>query len=49
MPEIVRVLVSEGALVAFSAAGLVATTVAILRDARLQRAEPSRQAVRFEN
>ncbi|MGH2451023.1 MAG: hypothetical protein ACRDGE_07105 [Candidatus Limnocylindria bacterium] len=49
MPEIVRVLVSDGALVVFSAAGLLATTVAILRDARTQRAEPSRQAVRFDN
>lgn len=48
MADIVKIAVSDGALVLFSAAGLVATTVAILRDARTQRAEVARETVRVD-
>lgn len=39
-------ILSDGGLLLFSAAGLAATAVAILRDARIQRAELPRQVVR---
>ena len=48
MPEILKALVSDGGLVLFSAAGLAATTLAILRDARTQRAQLSRQTVHID-
>lgn len=49
MADIVKIAVSDGALVLFSAAGLVATTVAILRDTRTQRSELSREAVKIDS
>ena len=37
--DILQTLVSDSALLLFSVAGLAATTVAILRDTRAQRAD----------
>lgn len=40
--DFLQTLVSDSALLLFSFAGLAATTVAILRDAKAQRAETTR-------
>lgn len=46
--DIANVLTSDTALLLFSGAGLVATTLAILQDTRSQRSEPATEAVKLE-
>jgi hypothetical protein len=49
VPNLLEAVMSDGALLFFSAAGLVATAIAILRDARTQRDDLAREAVRLES
>lgn len=46
--ELMQAIGSDGAILLFSAAGLVATTVAILADTRTQKAELARDTVRVD-
>jgi hypothetical protein len=46
--DFIGTLGSDAALLLFSAAGLIATTVAILFDTRSQRTELAKANVRFE-
>ena len=44
--DVLQILISDNALLLFSFAGLTATTVAILRDTRSQRAERTQTSLK---
>ncbi|HEX9437693.1 MAG TPA: hypothetical protein VGA16_11105 [Candidatus Limnocylindria bacterium] len=46
--DLVQVIGSDGAILLFSAAGLVATTLAILADTKTQRADLARESMRVK-
>ena len=46
--DLLQVIGTDGAILLFSAAGLVATTVAILADTKTQKAGLARDAVRVD-
>lgn len=46
--DLVQAIASDSALLVFSAAGLVATTVAILVDTRTQKAHVAKERVRID-
>ncbi len=46
--DLLQVIGSDGAILLFSAAGLVATTVAILADTKTQKADLARDPVRID-
>jgi hypothetical protein len=46
--DLMQAIGSDGAILLFSAAGLVATTLAILADTRTQKADVARGSIRAE-
>jgi hypothetical protein len=46
--DLLQTIGTDGALLIFSAAGLVATTLAILRDTQVQRTHLAKEPVRFQ-
>lgn len=46
--DLLQAIGGDGAILLFSAAGLIATTVAILADAKTQKADLARESIRVD-